>query len=149
MNVSSKSHRSLDARVGQGGEGDFGKNPHSPIRTSGEKKELPISSTSPVRPLERQKATHSQHFKPSWAFVAVVLLWSSLQSWPRGSTMADYLLFESPMGYSLFKVALQGDAVGNRLKEVQEGVNDLAKFGKMVDLSSFLPFEYVSPPQLV
>lgn len=57
--------------------------------------------------------------------------------------MADYLLFESPMGYSLFKVALQGDAVGNRLKEVQEGVNDLAKFGKMVDLSSFLPFEYV------
>lgn len=62
--------------------------------------------------------------------------------------MADYLLFESPMGYSLFKVALQGDAVGNRLKEVQEGVNDLAKFGKMVDLSSFLPFEYVSHARL-
>lgn len=57
--------------------------------------------------------------------------------------MADFLLFESPIGYSLFKVALQGDAVGNRLKEVQEGVNDLAKFGKMVDLASFLPFEYV------
>lgn len=57
--------------------------------------------------------------------------------------MADYLLFESPIGYSLFKVALQGDAVGNRLKEVQEGVNDLAKFGKMIDLASFLPFEYV------
>ncbi|KAJ5986078.1 Nucleolar protein 56 [Penicillium sp. IBT 35674x] len=55
--------------------------------------------------------------------------------------MADYLLFESPIGYSLFKVALQGDAVGNRLKEVQEGVNDLAKFGKMIDLASFLPFE--------
>ncbi|KAJ5390123.1 Nucleolar protein 56 [Penicillium cataractarum] len=55
--------------------------------------------------------------------------------------MADYLLFESPMGYSLFKVALQGDAVGNRLKEVQAGVNDLAKFGKMVNLASFLPFE--------
>ena len=55
--------------------------------------------------------------------------------------MADYLLFEGPMGYSLFKVALQGDMVGNRLKEVQEGVNDLAKFGKMVELSSFLPFE--------
>lgn len=58
--------------------------------------------------------------------------------------MADYLLFESPIGYSLFKVALQGDAVGNRLKEVQEGVNDLAKFGKMIDLASFLPFEYVA-----
>lgn len=47
------------------------------------------------------------------------------------------------MGYSLFKVAFQGDSVGNRLKEVQEGVNDLAKFGKMVDLASFMPFEYV------
>lgn len=46
------------------------------------------------------------------------------------------------MGYSLFKVAHQGDSVGNALKEVQEGVNDLAKFGKMVELSSFLPFEY-------
>jgi nucleolar protein 56 len=57
--------------------------------------------------------------------------------------MADYLLFEGPMGYSLFKVAHQGDAVGHSLKEVQEGVNDLAKFGKMVQLSSFLPFEYV------
>lgn len=49
------------------------------------------------------------------------------------------------MGYSLFKVALQGDAVGNRLKEVQAGVNDLAKFGKMVNLASFMPFEYVLP----
>lgn len=57
--------------------------------------------------------------------------------------MADYLLFESPIGYSLFKVAIKGDTVGNSLKEVQEGVNDLAKFGKMIDLTSFLPFEYV------
>ncbi|KAJ5703522.1 Nucleolar protein 56, partial [Penicillium malachiteum] len=55
--------------------------------------------------------------------------------------MADYLLFESPIGYSLFKVAIKGDVVGNSLKEVQEGVNDLSKFGKMIDLASFLPFE--------
>ncbi|KAI9929217.1 hypothetical protein ASPWEDRAFT_168943 [Aspergillus wentii DTO 134E9] len=55
--------------------------------------------------------------------------------------MADFLLHESPMGYSLFKVTHQADSVGNRLKEVQEGVNDLAKFGKMVELSSFVPFE--------
>jgi nucleolar protein 56 len=55
--------------------------------------------------------------------------------------MADYLLYEAPMGYSLFKVVHQADTVGNRLKEVQEGVQDLAKFGKMVDLVSFLPFE--------
>lgn len=57
--------------------------------------------------------------------------------------MADFLLFEGPVGYSLFKVTHQADSVGNSLKEVQEGVDDLAKFGKMVDLASFLPFEYV------
>lgn len=56
--------------------------------------------------------------------------------------MADFLLFESPIGYSLFKVTHQGDVVGNGLKEVQAGINDLAKFGKMVELTSFLPFEY-------
>ncbi|KAL4897803.1 hypothetical protein BDV59DRAFT_198070 [Aspergillus ambiguus] len=55
--------------------------------------------------------------------------------------MADFLFFESPVGYALFKVALQGDSVGNRLKEVQESVNDLSRFGKMVDLASFMPFE--------
>jgi hypothetical protein len=56
-------------------------------------------------------------------------------------TMADYLLHEGPMGYSLFKSVHQPDTVGNRLKEVQETQQDLAKFGKMVELVSFLPFE--------
>ncbi|RMD43040.1 hypothetical protein DV735_g2094, partial [Chaetothyriales sp. CBS 134920] len=55
--------------------------------------------------------------------------------------MADFLLHEGPMGYALFKVAHQADTVGNRLKEVQDSVQDLAKFGKMVSLVSFLPFE--------
>ncbi|KIW86856.1 uncharacterized protein Z519_12477 [Cladophialophora bantiana CBS 173.52] len=55
--------------------------------------------------------------------------------------MADFLLHEGPMGYSIFKVVHQADAVGHRLKEVQDGVQDLARFGKMVDLVSFLPFE--------
>ncbi|KAL9625594.1 MAG: hypothetical protein Q9160_000307 [Pyrenula sp. 1 TL-2023] len=55
--------------------------------------------------------------------------------------MADYLLHEGPMGYAIFKVVHQADTVGNRLKEVQEGVQNLAKFGKMVQLTSFLPFE--------
>ena len=58
--------------------------------------------------------------------------------------MADYLLHEGPMGYSIFKVTHQPDVVGNRLKEVQDSVQDLARFGKMVDLVSFLPFEYVA-----
>jgi nucleolar protein 56 len=56
--------------------------------------------------------------------------------------MAEYLLHEGPMGYSIFKVSHQPDTVGNRLKEVQDSVQDLSRFGKMVDLVSFLPFEY-------
>lgn len=55
--------------------------------------------------------------------------------------MADFLLHESPMGYSLFKVVHQVDTIGNRMKEVQDSIQDLAKFGKMVRLISFLPFE--------
>lgn len=62
--------------------------------------------------------------------------------------MADFLLFEGPIGYSLFKVVHQADTVGNKLKEVQDNLQDLAKFGKMVELTSFLPFEYVFQPQL-
>ena len=45
------------------------------------------------------------------------------------------------MGYSIFKVVHHVDTIGNRLKEVQNSVQDLAKFGKMVQLVSFLPFE--------
>ena len=55
--------------------------------------------------------------------------------------MVDFLLFEGPVGYSIFKVVHQADPVGSRLKEVQESMLDLAKFGKMVQLTSFLPFE--------
>ena len=53
----------------------------------------------------------------------------------------DYLLHESSVGYAVFQVVHQADAVGNRLKEVQDAVQDLAKFGKMVKLVSFAPFQ--------
>ena len=59
--------------------------------------------------------------------------------------MADYLLNESPVGYAvrslrtpqlsllkplqIFKVVMQADTVGNRLKEVQDKAQDLAHFG--------------------
>jgi hypothetical protein len=43
----------------------------------------------------------------------------------------DYLLHESALGYAIFKVVNQADTIGNRLKEVQEAVQDLAKFGKV------------------
>ncbi|KAK4981759.1 Nucleolar protein 56 [Elasticomyces elasticus] len=52
----------------------------------------------------------------------------------------DYLLHESSVGYAVFKVRMQADTVGNRLKEVQDKSQDLATFGKMVDLVSFAPF---------
>ncbi|KAL8973356.1 MAG: hypothetical protein Q9183_000049 [Haloplaca sp. 2 TL-2023] len=53
----------------------------------------------------------------------------------------DYLLHESSVGYAVFQVVHQPDTVGNRLREVQESVQDLAKFGKMVKLMSFAPFQ--------
>ncbi|MCJ1224093.1 snoRNP complex protein nop56 [Toensbergia leucococca] len=53
----------------------------------------------------------------------------------------DYLLHESSVGYAIFRVVHQADTVGNRLKEVQDSVQDLAKFGKMVKLVSFAPFQ--------
>ncbi|KAK4497402.1 hypothetical protein PRZ48_011853 [Zasmidium cellare] len=56
----------------------------------------------------------------------------------------DYLLHESSVGYAIFKVKLQSDTIGARLKEVQAAHEDLAKFGKMVDLLMFAPFQGAS-----
>jgi nucleolar protein 56 len=61
----------------------------------------------------------------------------------------DYLLHESSVGYAVcffypparsvtpltslqvFKLAMQADTIGNRLKEVQDKVQNLATFGNM------------------
>ncbi|KAF2869122.1 pre-rRNA processing nucleolar protein-like protein Sik1 [Massariosphaeria phaeospora] len=53
----------------------------------------------------------------------------------------DYLLHESPVGFAVFKVILQPDKIGNKLKEVQAAAQDLAKFGKTVELQGFAPFQ--------
>ncbi|KAF1839775.1 Nop-domain-containing protein [Decorospora gaudefroyi] len=53
----------------------------------------------------------------------------------------DYLLHESPVGYALFKVVIQPDTIGSRLKEVQQAVQDLDKLGKTVELVSLAPFQ--------
>ncbi|KAI9670271.1 MAG: snoRNP complex protein nop56 [Alyxoria varia] len=53
----------------------------------------------------------------------------------------DYVLYESAMGYALFQVRLQPDAIGSALKECRDVAGDLAKFGKMVRVVSFLPFQ--------
>ncbi|KAH7138294.1 pre-rRNA processing nucleolar protein-like protein Sik1 [Dendryphion nanum] len=52
-----------------------------------------------------------------------------------------FLLQESPVGYAVYKVTKEPDTVGNRLKEVQEAVQDLAKFGKTVQLVGLAPFQ--------
>jgi nucleolar protein 56 len=54
----------------------------------------------------------------------------------------DYLLHESSVGYAIFQVMHQADTIGNRLKEVQDASQDLAKFGKMVKLVNFAPYRY-------
>ncbi|KAE9963711.1 snoRNP complex protein nop56 [Venturia inaequalis] len=56
----------------------------------------------------------------------------------------DYLLHESSVGYAIFKVNIQADTIGNRLKEVQSKAQDLAAFGKMVTVVSFAPFQGAS-----
>jgi nucleolar protein 56 len=52
----------------------------------------------------------------------------------------DYALYEAPVGYAIFQVVHQPDAIGLKLKEVQEASSDLARFGKMVKLINFSPF---------
>ncbi|ORY68277.1 pre-rRNA processing nucleolar protein-like protein Sik1 [Pseudomassariella vexata] len=52
----------------------------------------------------------------------------------------DFLLHESALGYAIFKVVHQQDTVGLHLKEVQQAGQDLAKFGKMVQLVNFAPW---------
>ncbi|KAF7929926.1 uncharacterized protein EAE97_009523 [Botrytis byssoidea] len=52
----------------------------------------------------------------------------------------DYLLHESATGFAIFQVVHQADTIGNRLKEVQDAGQDLAKFGKMVKLVNFAPY---------
>jgi nucleolar protein 56 len=56
----------------------------------------------------------------------------------------DYLLQETSVGYGLYQVVQQADAIGNRLKEVQEAAQDLGRFGKMIKLVSFAPFQSVA-----
>lgn len=56
----------------------------------------------------------------------------------------DYALYESPVGYALFKIVSQADTVGLKLKETQESVNDISKFSKMVKLANFSPFRYAN-----
>lgn len=50
------------------------------------------------------------------------------------------LLYESAVGFAIFDVKHQADAVGLELPEVKENIKALDKFGKMVQLRSFNPW---------
>ncbi|KAH7885485.1 Nop-domain-containing protein [Phlebopus sp. FC_14] len=54
--------------------------------------------------------------------------------------MATHALFESASGYAIFEVKLH-EEIGSRTKAVQDSINDLSKFSKMVSLISFSPFK--------
>jgi nucleolar protein 56 len=54
--------------------------------------------------------------------------------------MVSHVLFESASGYAIFEAKLH-EEVGARAKAVQESIEDLGKFGKMVNLLSFSPFK--------
>ncbi|KAI0059627.1 Nop-domain-containing protein [Artomyces pyxidatus] len=54
--------------------------------------------------------------------------------------MATHILFESASGYAVFEVKLK-EEVAAMSKAVQQSIQDLAKFGKMVSLVSFSPFK--------
>lgn len=54
--------------------------------------------------------------------------------------MATHVLFESASGYAIFE-AKQQEEIGAKTKAVQASIEDLQKFGKMVQLISFSPFK--------
>jgi len=54
--------------------------------------------------------------------------------------MGTYLLFESSSGYGLFH-AHGLDEIGQNTEAVRNSVTDLNRFGKVVKLTAFQPFE--------
>ena len=50
------------------------------------------------------------------------------------------MLYEHAAGYAVFKVIAK-EEIGALLQEVQESVQDLERFGKVVKLQAFSPFK--------
>lgn len=63
-----------------------------------------------------------------------------LSKFLHAARMATHALFETASGYAIFKVNFKED-IGSLSKDVQDSIDDLAKFGKMVSLVSFSPFK--------
>lgn len=54
--------------------------------------------------------------------------------------MALYLLYETASGYSLF-LAHGLDQIGQNTEAVRSSISDMNRFGKVVQLTAFHPFE--------
>ncbi|MEW5299658.1 MAG: hypothetical protein WDW38_004290 [Sanguina aurantia] len=54
--------------------------------------------------------------------------------------MATFVLYESAVGYALFEIK-EYDEIAQSSDKVQEAISDLARFGKIVSLTAFKPFE--------
>ena len=52
----------------------------------------------------------------------------------------SHILFESATGCAIFK-CVQVEEIGNKTRAVQESIQNLNSFGKMVQLLSFSPFK--------
>ena len=99
---------------------------------------------------KRKSKTTTTHpiankYLSGWASISRSILKVSNLKHEGGSAVAkmsavDYLLHESSVGYAIFQVIHQADTIGNRLKEVQDASQDLAKFGKMIKLVNFAPY---------
>lgn len=59
---------------------------------------------------------------------------------PTMSNAPTHILFECATGAALFE-CVQTEEIGNKTKQVQEAINDLNSFGRMVKLVSFSPFK--------
>lgn len=59
---------------------------------------------------------------------------------PLKQRMAMYLLYESSSGYGLFE-AHGLDEIGQNTEAVRSSVTDLSRFGRVVQLTAFHPFE--------
>lgn len=67
---------------------------------------------------------------------------SAFSVWDGDKTfkMVTHILFESASGYAIFEGKLF-EEIGSKSAAAQDSIKDLAKFGKMVSLMSFVPFK--------
>ncbi|CAI8496339.1 unnamed protein product [Hanseniaspora opuntiae] len=57
------------------------------------------------------------------------------------SSDLEYILYEEPTGYAIFKIKNLQDIVNSSSNEVQKQINDFSSFTKVVELQSFTPFK--------